>query len=63
MAKSFAALQKYREQADYTRAFHFTAEQARDEVANARGICEELERFLRSGGWARARTPPAPAKY
>jgi uncharacterized protein (UPF0332 family) len=51
VSKLFAALQRFREQADYARAFHFTDEDARDEVANAHAICRELREHLVTDGW------------
>jgi uncharacterized protein len=52
IAKLFAALQKFREQADYARAFHFTADDAREEVTNAHAICVEVRQHLVAEGWA-----------
>jgi uncharacterized protein (UPF0332 family) len=51
VAKRFAALQKFREQADYARAFHFTGDDAREEVTSARAICVELRARLVNDGW------------
>ena len=42
---------KYREQADYARAFQFTEEDARAEVDNARTICAAIEAALAADGW------------
>lgn len=51
LAKLFAGLQKFREQADYTRAFHFSVEDAHEEVGHSRTICEALRQLLVDGGW------------
>jgi len=51
VAKLFAGLQRFREQADYARAFHFDEQDARQEVANARSIVELLGAHLAAGGW------------
>ena len=51
LAKLFAGLQKFREQADYARAFHFTDEDAREEVEHAAAICEALGEWLVANGW------------
>ena len=51
LAKLFAGLQKFREQADYTRAFHFSVEDAGEECAHSRAICEALRALLVDGGW------------
>jgi uncharacterized protein (UPF0332 family) len=53
LAKLFAALQRYREQADYSRAFHFTAEGAREEAAHARELCAGLADWLAARGFSR----------
>lgn len=51
IAKLFGALQKYREQADYSRAFRFDEEGAREEVEHARAICSVARDELTRGGW------------
>lgn len=57
IAKRFAGLQKYREQADYARAFRFSEAGARAELDSARAICEAVRRFLRAGGWLPGERP------
>ena len=51
VAKDFAALQRFRESADYARAFHFDQAQAAEEVERARALCAVMRALLVSGGW------------
>jgi uncharacterized protein (UPF0332 family) len=51
VAKRFAALQKYREQADYARAFRFDLGGAQEELAAARQVCDAISEFLSARGW------------
>ena len=51
LGKLLAGLQKFREQADYERAFEFTAEGAQEELANAAEICEFIRDRLAADGW------------
>jgi uncharacterized protein (UPF0332 family) len=51
LAKLFVGLQRYREQADYARAFRFALDDAREETERAREICATLHAFLDAGGW------------
>lgn len=53
LTRLLASLQKYREQADYSRAVRFDAEGASDEVAHAREIHDTLCAWLTNGGWIR----------
>ena len=49
LAKLCSSLQRFREQADYSRAFSFDEEGAREEVEKAREVCEAVARHLDSG--------------
>ncbi|MFZ5471578.1 MAG: HEPN domain-containing protein [Myxococcota bacterium] len=51
VSKLFAGLQKYREEADYARAFRFSEQGAREEVANALEIRDEVKKLLVKDGW------------
>ena len=51
LQKLFGALQKYREQADYSRAIRFDEQGAREEVDHARELCDALRAKLTEGGW------------
>lgn len=51
ISKLFAGLQKYREQADYSRMFRFEEADARDEIANAEEIRAKARELLLAGGW------------
>ena len=51
VAKLFSGLQRYREQADYMRAFQFDEADARDELGNARLIRDAVATVLRAAGW------------
>jgi len=51
LGKVFAGLQKFREQADYERAFGFTEEGAKEELANAEAICASIRDKLGQDGW------------
>jgi uncharacterized protein (UPF0332 family) len=51
LARLFGALQKHREQADYSRAFRFDEEGAREEVEHAREICAFIRDELLRSGW------------
>lgn len=51
VAKDFAALQRFRESADYARAFHFEQQQASEEVERARVLCAVMRALLVAGGW------------
>jgi hypothetical protein len=59
VAKDFAALQRFRESADYARAFHFDQAQASEEVERARALCRAMRALLVAGGWT---TTPEPEK-
>lgn len=50
-AKAFARLAQYRMQADYSRAFRFTAEGAEEELRLAEATVEALRIELEKGGW------------
>ena len=54
IAKDFAALQRFRESADYARAFHFDQAQASEEVERARGLCGAMRDLLVAGEWTTA---------
>jgi hypothetical protein len=51
VAKLFAGLQRFREAADYARAFSFDEATAKEEVARAREVRDALLAVLRRGGW------------
>ncbi len=51
LGKLLSGLQHYREQADYVRAFRFSAEDAMVEVDNARVIVGWVHERLRADGW------------
>lgn len=51
LSKLFAGLQKYREEADYARAFRFTEQGAREELENTREIRDFVRKALVDGGW------------
>ena len=51
LARLLAALQKYREQADYSRAIRFDEDGAREALAQAREIHGTLHAWLTREGW------------
>ncbi|MBI3183745.1 MAG: HEPN domain-containing protein [Myxococcales bacterium] len=51
LSKLLAGLQKYREEADYARAFRFSEQGAREEVANATEIRDFVRVALAEQGW------------
>ena len=51
LAKAFAALQKYREQADYARAFRFDETGAPEEFERPREICTAIQTWLKKNNW------------
>jgi len=51
LAKLFAGLQRYREQADYSRLFRFDEQGAREEVERAGEICRTVRDLLSARGW------------
>ena len=57
LARLVASLQKYREQADYSRAIRFDEDGAREAVANAREVHDSLRAWLASAGWLRGGSP------
>jgi uncharacterized protein (UPF0332 family) len=50
-AKALARLEQFRLQADYSRAFRFTREGAREELELAEATSAALKAHLASGGW------------
>jgi len=51
LARLLASLQKYREQADYSRAIRFDEDGAREAVTQAREVHESLRAWLTREGW------------
>ena len=51
VARLFSRLQKFRQDADYTAEFVFTAAGASEEVSAARAFVAEARARLRAGGW------------
>lgn len=51
VARLFSRLQKYRQDADYTAEFVFTANAAREEIESARRFIETSRTLLRRDGW------------
>ena len=51
LAKLFAGLQGFREQADYAQAFRFDEQDARDEVNHAQEICDFVTSWLKQNNW------------
>jgi uncharacterized protein (UPF0332 family) len=51
VARLFSRLQKFRQDADYTAEFVFTAKSSREEVDAARQFVAEARRLLEQEGW------------
>lgn len=51
VARLLASLQKYREQADYSRAIRFDEDGAREQVGHAREVHEALHAWLAAERW------------
>ncbi len=57
VARLFSRLQKFRQDADYTAEFVFTAAGAAEEVAAAERFVREARALLGRGGWLASRSP------
>lgn len=51
LAKVLAGLQRFREQADYSRVFRFTRDGAKEELDRAREVHQTITRLLEESGW------------
>jgi uncharacterized protein (UPF0332 family) len=51
LGKWLSALQRFRQEADYSRSFQFTPEGAREELDHARELCARVRERLASEGW------------
>lgn len=60
LAKLLAGLQRYREQADYSRAFRFNELGAREEVRHAEEIQTAMKDYLAQHGWLPKPPPRTP---